>query len=241
MAEKNATVQRWLYTVLLYLLIPAVVVRLLWRGFGNAAYWRRWPERFGIGIRISGKKLIWIHAVSVGEVRATAPLVKGLREAYPDHDILITTTTPTGSDQVRQLYGDQVLHSYVPYDLPSVVSRFLNHVLPEIALIMETELWPNLFHLCRRRNIPIIIANVRLSESSMRGYRKVARLVRSTLRQVNRMAVQSHADAERLLSLGAPESAIQVTGSIKFDMPLPASVSESGEVLRREWGPGRPV
>lgn len=232
---------KWVYTFTLYFLTPLVLVRLAWRGIRNPGYWRRWHERFGFITSPEASRVIWIHAVSVGEVRAAAPLVNNLSERHPDYCIMITTTTPTGSEQVRLLFGDRVAHSYVPYDLPSVVNRFLDRVRPEIAVIMETELWPNIFHTCHRRNIPIIIANVRLSESSMRGYKKIARLVESTLQQVSKMAVQSQADAERLLALGAPESVIRVTGSMKFDMTLPASVLESGEALRREWGAARPV
>ncbi len=231
---------RW-YSLLLYLLLPLLFVRLIWRGFRNPAYWYRWHERFGFIPNSETSQIIWIHAVSVGEVRAAAPLVNNLLERHPGGSIMITTTTPTGSEQVGLLFGDKVAHSYVPYDLPSAVNRFLDRVRPKIAVIMETELWPNIFHTCHQRNIPIIIANVRLSESSLRGYKKIARLVKSTLQQVSKMAVQSQADAERLLALGAPEWIIRVTGSMKFDMTLPASVLESGEALRREWGAARPV
>lgn len=230
------------YNGLLRLLVPVILVRLLWRGLRNRGYWYRWGERFGCGPRLtSGRRVLWIHAVSVGEVRAAVPLVRALQDQYPEHTLLITTMTPTGSAQVRALFDATVEHCYVPYDLPSAVERFLDRAHPEVAVIMETELWPNLFHACARRHIPLCVANVRMSEASMRGYRKVARLTCATLAQVTRFGVQTQADAARVKYLGAPESAITVTGSIKFELKLPASLRESAEVLRHEWGWERPI
>ena len=171
------------YTWFLRLLFPLVLLRLLWRGFSNSHYWQRIPERFGFCHRVTTPRLIWIHAVSVGEVRATVPLVQTLMGSYPDYSLLITTMTPTGSAQVSQLFGDKVAHCYVPYDFPSAVRRFLDKVQPVIAIIMETELWPNLFHTCRARGIPVFVTNVRMSDSSMRKYLRFARLTRATLNQ----------------------------------------------------------
>lgn len=228
------------YTWLLRLLVSVALTRLLWRGLRNRDYWRRWSERFGFGPVIPSRT-IWIHAVSVGEVRASAPLVRALAARYPEDQIFITTTTPTGSAQVRSLFGQTVAHRYVPYDLPSAVERFLERVRPRVGLIMETELWPTLFHACRRRGIPLLLANVRLSESSMRGYRRVARLVRSTLAQVDVFCAQSQADAARLLALGAAAHRVHVTGSIKFELNLPASLLESADALRGQWGRGRRI
>ena len=142
-----------LYTWLLRLLFPVLIIRLGWRGLRNRAYWQRIPERFGFIPRIAAERLIWIHAVSVGEVRAVQPLVKALFDNYPDYAILLTTMTPTGSDQVKKLFNTQVWHCYVPYDFPSAVSRFLDRTRPALSLIMETELWPNIFHMCRKRSI----------------------------------------------------------------------------------------
>jgi len=232
---------RTLYSVILYLMVPAVMLRLLWRGLSNRGYWRRLPERFGFVPVLSGAPLIWIHAVSVGEVRAAQPLVRRLLETHPNHTLLITTMTPTGSEQVATLFGDSVAHCYVPYDLPSAVARFLERTQPRLALIMETELWPNIFHLCRARAIPLLVANVRMSERSMQRYLKFKRLTAATLRQVSVLAVQSTADAARLRALGAPESVIHVTGSIKFEVSLPASLREVAEVLRDAWGRERSI
>jgi 3-deoxy-D-manno-octulosonic-acid transferase len=232
---------RRLYTALLYLLLPLIVLRLFWRGLRNRAYWLRIPERFGFVARPDNAPLIWIHAVSVGEARAAVPLVKRLAEDYVHHRFLITTMTPTGSVTVRQTLGEQVAHCYVPYDYPSAVRRFLDRVRPALAVIMETELWPNLFHECRARGIPLLVANVRLSERSAHRYRRVARLARATLEQVSRFGVQNEADAARLRALGAAPERVAVTGSIKFELSLPASLIESAEVLRRTWSADRPV
>ncbi len=231
-----------LYTCLLRLLWPVVIVRLWLRGFRNHGYWRRIPERFGFVPRLDVARTIWIHAVSVGEARAAAPLVKRLRDRCPDHRLLITTMTPTGSATVINLFGDRVEHCYVPYDLPSAVRRFLDRMRPDLAIVMETELWPNLFHLCNARGIPVAVTNVRMSESSMRKYLRMApRLIHATLAQVRLLAAQSNADAERLLKLGADPKKVHVTGSIKFELALPASLAEAAQVLRRNWGQDRPV
>lgn len=255
---------RFFYTALLYLLTPFVLLRLAWRGLRAPLYWRRWSERFGYYGDLDLQSAIWIHAVSVGEVVAAEPLVRALRAAQPNATLLITTMTPTGSEQVRRLFGTEVRHVYVPYDLPLAVRRFLRRSRPRLALIMETELWPNLFHACRRRGIPVIVANARLSERSAAGYARVARLTRATLRDVSVIAAQSVADAQRfqqLLGLKGSEPfdvavrqidgdtldqraltpLIQVTGSIKFDLRLPDGLREQAAQLRRDIGAQRPV
>jgi len=228
---------RFLYSLLLYLLIPLVLTRLVWRGLRNRGYWLRWGERFGFVLRLEGP-VIWVHAVSVGEVRASAPLVKALARDYPGHRILITTMTPTGSATVRELFGDSVAHFYLPYDLPTAVWRFLNRARPRLALIMETELWPNLFHQCHAQGIPIILANVRMSEKSARGYRRVAGFTRATLANVSRVGAQTEADAERMRALGAAQ--IEVTGSIKFEIDVPTDLVARSAALRNGFGE-RPV
>lgn len=231
----------FLYNWLLRILTPLVMLRLVWRGFKNHAYWSRWAERFAIGLNFPQQKRIWIHAVSVGEARAAIPLVRELRDRYPDHAILITTMTPTGSAQVRTAFGNQVEHCYVPYDLPSVVRRFLDRARPQLALIMETELWPNLFHACGQLHIPLIVSNVRMSEKSMKGYLKVRMLAAATVNQVHKFACQGVQDAERMLRIGARRDQIEVTGSLKFEYRFPASLTEQGDILRQHWGPARLV
>jgi len=232
---------RAFYTWLLRLLLPFILLRLAWRGLRNPGYWHRIPERFGFIETPNETKLIWIHAVSVGEARAAAPIVKALAEHYPHHSVLITTMTPTGSATVRTLFGDRVLHCYVPYDYPLAVRRFLDRARPQLALVMETEMWPNLFHACQARGLPLIMANVRMSERSMRGYLRVAGLARATLAQVTSIAAQSQADAERMVRIGADPARVHVTGSIKFELSVSGSTLERADVLRGEWGRGRPV
>jgi len=232
---------RHLYIWFLRLLTPYVLLRLMWRGLRNPDYWRRIPERFGFIDPLPPPRVIWIHAVSVGEARAAAPLVHELTVRYPEHPLLITTMTPTGSAQVRELFGRSVAHCYAPYDYPGAVKRFLDRANPVMAIVMETELWPNIFHLCRARAIPVFVTNVRMSETSMRKYQRFANLARATLRQVSRFAAQSSADAQRLLTLGATPESVEVTGSIKFEINMGASMREAAEVLRLGWGQDRPV
>lgn len=228
------------YVWLLRLLLPLVLLRLLWRGVRNRAYWHRWRERLGWIPSLQHKKVIWLHAVSVGETRASEPLVNALLARYPDHRILITTTTPTGAAQVRRSFGERVAHYYFPFDLPGAVARFLDRARPQLLVVMETEWWPVLFHACRARAIPIIVANLRLSERAAARYRKFPSLTRATLTQVDVFAVQAQADAERLLVLGAPRERVQVTGSIKFDFTLPPDLPQQAQALRNALG-ARPV
>ncbi len=232
---------RILYSLLLYLLLPVVLVRLSWKGMRNPAYRRRWPERLGFIQPLPQPGTIWLHAVSVGETRAAVPLVRALMQRYPGRRLLITTMTPTGSAQVRELFGDAVAHCYVPYDLPDAVRRFLDRTRPDLALIMETELWPNLFHQCHERGIPLLVANVRMSEKSMGRYLTFAALTRATLQQVSLFAVQFEADALRLRRLGAAPERVRVTGSIKFDIHRPPELETQAQALRLAWGRDRQV
>lgn len=232
---------RGLYTLVLYLLTPFALARLLWRGLRAPGYWRRWRERFGFIPVGEGAAPIWVHAVSVGEVQAAVPLLRALLKQYPDVPLLVTTTTPTGSEQLRSLFESRVAHVYMPYDLPGAVARFLDRARPRLALMMETEIWPNLYHACAERGIPVVLVNARLSARSAAGYARVRGLTAATLQCLHRIAAQSRADAERLIELGAPPERAQVTGSIKFDMKIPASLTEQAAVLRRDWGLQRPA
>ncbi len=232
---------RRLYTALLYLLLPLVLLRLLWRSLRDPGYRRRWRERLG---RVPWPPLessLWIHAVSVGEVQAAQPLIRWLCRRYPELPKVITTTTPTGSRRVRELFGDQVRHVYLPYDIPRFLARFLDATRPRLALMIETEIWPNLLDACERRGLPCILANARLSERSARGYGRFGAFTRDTLRRFAVIAAQGGSDAERFVALGADPDRVQVTGSIKFDLHLPASLHEEAQVLRRLWGSDRPV
>jgi len=228
------SLQRRLYTGLLYAALPLLLARLVVRGFRNRAYWARWAERFGrVDVEPGG---VWFHAVSVGETQAAAPLIEALLPA----NILVTTMTPTGSDQVRRLMP-RVGHCYVPYDYPGAVRRFLDRARPRSLVILETEIWPNLIDACRARGIPVAIVNLRLSQRSHRRYLRVRGVMATLLEQVDLFAVQSEPDARRLIELGARPASVHVTGSIKFDVDLPASLTEVAQVLRREWGSRRPV
>ena len=230
-----------LYTFLLYLLLPFVLLRLLWRGIKVSSYRQRWRERFGLFDSHPAPGGIWVHAVSVGETQAVEPLVRRLMKQYPEIPIVITTSTPTGSERVKKLFGDTVFHVYYPYDIPWCIENFLQRVKPRMLLMVETEIWPNMLTLCQQHHIPTLLANGRLSVKSARGYARLGAFTRETFNKISLLAVQSQADADRFTRLGLPKQRIEVTGSIKFDMNIPASVQEQTQVVRRSWVEGRPV
>lgn len=232
---------RTVYTLLLYLATPIVLFRLAWRGWRAPAYWQRWGERFGfIPVQRSGPA-IWIHAVSVGEAVLAAPLIRALHQRYPTFSLVVTTTTPTGSERIRNLFGGKVFHVYAPYDLPGPVRRFLARTQTRLAIIMETELWPNWFHHCHCRGIPVIVANARISPRSARGYLRIRRLIGPVLQQARTIAVQTEADRQRILALGASPAQVRIMGNMKFDVRLPAHIAEQGAALREVWGSQRSV
>ncbi|MET0071034.1 MAG: lipid IV(A) 3-deoxy-D-manno-octulosonic acid transferase [Candidatus Thiodiazotropha sp.] len=232
---------RYLYTLIFTLLIPVYLLRIYWRGFRAPAYRKRWLERFGFFETPVEQSGIWVHAVSVGEVQAVAQLVGRLIDRYPDMPLLITTTTPTGADRVKAMFGNDVTHRYAPIDLPWVVRRFLGQFQPRLLILVETEIWPNLIYYAKLEGVPTLLANARLSVRSARGYHRVAGLTREALRNLTLVAPHAEADAERFHTLGARPERIEVTGSIKFDVHLPGSLLERVDVLRREWGGQRPV
>jgi 3-deoxy-D-manno-octulosonic-acid transferase len=229
------------YDLLLYLALPVVLLRLLWRSQRLPAYRERWRERLGYYKDGNLRAAVWIHAVSVGEVQAAQPVIRHLLERYPGQGVMVTTTTPTGSARLRALFEDRVRHVYVPYDLMPAVTRYLDAVVPRLVLVMETEVWPNLLAACERRGIPVVLANARLSQRSARGYARLGTFARKTFARFALIAAQAPADAARFIELGAPPERVRVTGSIKFDLHLPASLREQAEVMRRLWGCERPV
>ena len=230
---------RLIYTGLLYLLLPLALLRLYWRGYRDPGHRQRWRERLGF-VSPPPPGGLWLHAVSVGETRAALPLIRALLVRYPDLPLLVTTTTLTGSRQVQQALGKQVYHCYAPYDLPGAVRRFLRRVQPRLVVIMETELWPNLLRQCAATDLPILVANARLSERSARGYGRIRGLTASMLRDLSLIAAQADADAARFRALGAPR--VEVAGNLKYDLTLPTDLSERGRQLRRNvLGEARPI
>ena len=224
-----------LYTILLYMLVPFILLRLLWRGLRSPGYRKRWSERFGFFPAFNVSETVWIHAVSVGEVMAAERLVKMLLEHNPDLSVVITTTTPTGSTRVSTLFGDSVLHVYAPYDLPFALRNFICRAKPKLLVMIETEIWPNMLAVCEQNGIETILANARLSEKSAANYAKWPEFTRMILGKIGLVAAQGDADAKRFIALGLSEDRIMVTGSVKFDSHIPASLLERSEVLRREW------
>jgi len=229
---------RFLYSLLLYVLLPFTPLKLLWRGMRQPEYRQHLAERYGFYTINPQQPVIWLHCVSLGETRAAAPLVQALMAQYPQHRILLTHATPTGREAGEQLFGRRVDRVYLPYDTPDAVARFLNHFRPAIGLLMETELWFNLIAACKARDIPLLLVNARLSERSARGYGKVANLSRQGLQGLTAIAAQTAQDAERFRQLGADH--VAVCGNLKFDVQPPPSAGIAGEALRSLFGE-RPV
>jgi len=231
---------RFLYNLLTYLVLLPYAGYWLVRGFGNRVYFDRLGQRFGFGFP-KFDACIWIHAVSVGEVQAAASLVRALARRVPERKLLITTVTPTGAACVRNLFGDLVEHAYIPFEFPHAVASFFRRTNPDLALIMETEIWPNLYRGCGVRKIPLVLVSARISPKSVPGYRKLLPLIRETLSHGIIIAAQSESDAERFLALGANPARTRVTGNIKFDGELAPQIIEQGRALREELFGDRPV
>lgn len=227
------------YKFLLYLLLPFTALKLLWRARKQAEYLQHWRERYGFYCTPINVPVIWLHCVSVGETRAATPLVKALLKQYPNHQILLTHTTPTGRATSEQLFGDNVQRVYLPYDVPFAVHGFLRHFKPVIGVLMETELWFNLIAACKQHSIPLLLVNARLSERSARGYAKLGKLARQGLQDLAEIAAQTQADAERLEQLGAKQ--VSVAGNLKFEVIPPVDAVMQGQQLRTLLGNSRPI
>lgn len=234
---------RWLYTALLRLIFPLIWLRLWLRGRHAPAYRLRWGERLGITRQPAPtRQPLWLHSVSVGETLAAQPLVQALRKAHPELPLLITTMTPTGSERVVAIWGDAVSHVYAPYDYPAAIERFLKHWRPCALVVMETELWPNTLAAVRRHELPVLLANARLSERSARGYAKAGGLAREMMRNLTSVAAQDEATAARFRALGVPNARVSVTGSLKFDITISADQTARAEAWRVQHAlAGRPV
>ncbi|NRB39001.1 MAG: lipid IV(A) 3-deoxy-D-manno-octulosonic acid transferase [Pseudomonadales bacterium] len=226
---------RTFYTILFLHLLPLFILRLYWRSIKAPAYRGRLHERFAnIPKRKSDKPLIWIHAVSVGETIAAVPMIKALQQQYPEHEICITSTTPTGSDRVKAAFSDSVLHYYLPYDLPSLFARFITRLNPALVIIMETELWPNMLAVCKEKGVPAILANGRMSPRSAKGYQRFSSLTAPMLASITTIAAQSKVDAQRFIDLGASQDTVNTTGSIKFDISLEGVVQTRMQALQQQ-------
>jgi 3-deoxy-D-manno-octulosonic-acid transferase len=223
---------RALYTLLLRLVLPLVLVRLWWRGRAEPLYREAVGERLGHYEGDRPEKLIWIHAVSVGESRAAAPLVRALAGAFADHGILVTCTTAAGRETIKQLYGESVLLAYLPYDLPEAVQHFLEYYRPRLGILMETELWPNLLAQCARNGVPMLLANARLSMRSARAYRRWGALARPAIGALAGVCAQTAEDAARLRALGARN--VEVTGNLKFDVDPDTAQLAAGRAWRAQ-------
>ena len=229
---------RLLYSILTLLLLPWALLHLLWRARRQPEYLHHWSERLGWFRQPAPAKVIWVHAVSVGETRAAQPLIAALQRQYPYHAILLTQMTPTGRTTAVSLFGDTVTCAYLPYDLPWAAGRFLDHFQPAFGLIVETEIWPNLIAAAGRREIPVLLVNARLSERSAGRYARWPSLTREALAGLATVAAQGDDDADRLRALGARQ--VEVLGNLKYDVAPPAAQLALGDEFRRQFG-GRPV
>jgi len=232
---------RYLYTLAGYLLLAPIFCAVLWfRSLRDARYRKNFSQRFGNGDTLA-EPSIWVHAVSVGEVNAAAVLVRTLYDRYPGVPLVVTTLSPMGDERARALLGDRASIRYLPLDLPGSVHKFFDRVKPRIAVIFETELWPNLYHECGRRRVPLVLASARLSPRAMGRYRRFLSLFREVLSNRVTIAAQGESDAERFRSLGAAPERTHVTGNLKFDFAVPANVKTKGAQLREFYAAGRPV
>jgi 3-deoxy-D-manno-octulosonic-acid transferase len=230
---------RFLYTAIFYLILPFLFIRLYRRGVRNADFRKRWAERLAFYSQPHQPVEIFFHAVSVGEAESLFSLIEQLLTAQPKLNILVTTTTPTGSARVKAVLADRVQHVYLPYDYPDAIARFLKHFQPKIAVIVETEIWPNLFHQCAKQQIPLLIINARLSEHSYQGYQKLAALTKPALNHVSFIAAQTQQDAARFNAFVDDKSKVQVLGNIKFDLRIDSGLIEQGQRLRQKLFPNR--
>ncbi|MEQ8800169.1 MAG: lipid IV(A) 3-deoxy-D-manno-octulosonic acid transferase [Salinisphaeraceae bacterium] len=234
---------RHVYSLLLILLLPLVLAGFAWRGLREPGYRRGWGQRLEFG-RPAATGGIWVHAASVGEVQVAAGLVRGLAERHPELPRLVTTFTPSGCDRARQVLGDIAEVRLLPFDLPGAMRRFVVRHQPRLVIVVETELWPNMLAACRANGVPVMLANARLSDRSVRRYRRwpLRTLMAETVTAIDRVAAARETDAGRFAELGVPVERIHTTGNLKFDLPLPDDVLARGQALRKRWqAEARPV
>lgn len=232
---------RFLYTIIFYLLLPFILLRLWIKNRKTPSGLQFWHERLGFDLRPLSPGGIWVHAVSVGESVTAIPLIKLLQQRYPGTPIIVTNETITGAERIRAELGNSVSQLYFPYDLPLVLKKFFNALQPKLLILLETELWPNILAMCQLYQVPVVLVNARLSERSAKAYRRVFPVMRQMLKSINAIAAQFQADADRFIDLGFPAEKIQVTGSLKFDLTLPLQLSEQAQGWRKIWGENRLV
>ncbi|MCW8444680.1 lipid IV(A) 3-deoxy-D-manno-octulosonic acid transferase [Fluoribacter gormanii] len=225
------------YSFLMYLLSPFLLIRLWWKGRSLPSYRERISERFFLGTHDYKPFDVWIHAVSLGEVIAAIPLIDALLEK--NWSILVTTMTPTGSERVQARFGNKVTHQYVPYDLPCVLKRFFKQIQPRVGVIMETELWPNLIYQARAAQVPLLLANARISDDSLHGYKKIKFIIRPILNQFSAILAQGEEDAQRYIALGARKEIVHVLGNMKFDLQTNKIDNKRFSDLKSHWGAER--
>ena len=232
---------RLMYHTLTYILLPFLVLFWFAKSLLNKSYLDRLTQRFGFGYPKLNSGSIWIHAVSVGEVQASIPLVNELKQHYPYKEIIITTVTPTGSKQVKNIFKDAVETSYIPFETNFAIKNFFNSIKPSVALIMETEIWPNLYKECGLRGVPLILVSARISENSLINYKRFLPLFRDTLSHGILIAAQSQIDADRFLALGASKDRTWIMGNIKFDFKLPEEILTKAKIYRSKIFPRRHI
>jgi len=226
---------RYIYNFLFYLLLPLLPLRLYLRSRKNPAYLKNWGERFAHYSTLSLKNSIWLHAVSLGEAIAAIPLIKQLQDAYPNKNIVITTMTPTGREKIKATFPESVFIFYVPYDYPQAVKRFLEHIEPNLLIIMETELWPNLIYYTAKRHVPILLVNARLSLNSFLGYNRIKSFISKVLNNITVIAAQSKEDGNRFIQLGFPSEKLHITGNIKFDIDISQNILKEAQIVIEQW------
>ena len=227
---------RNLYTALFCLLLPIYFARLCWKGLSNKEYFLRWSERLGYSSELPSKdkSIIWIHAVSVGEVNASMPLLRALITDYPHSEILVTTTTPTGSKLLIERLGNKIKHQYLPVDIPFFINSFLNKWNPKILILLETEIWPNIINICKRRGIYSALVNARLSEKSKKNYLNYSALIKPVIEKIDLILTQFESDKRRFQEI-VERKDINTCGNLKFDQDVPTELEDISKTIKLDW------
>ncbi|OZB18093.1 MAG: 3-deoxy-D-manno-octulosonic acid transferase [Marinobacter sp. 34-60-7] len=226
---------QFIYSLLIRLALPFILLRLWWQGRHAPALRQNWQQRLGFVPELT-QPVIWVHAVSVGETIAAGPMVRRLLALNLDATILMTAMTDTGLAQAKTMFGERVAYAYAPYDTPGSICRFLRRVKPGILVILETEIWPNMITQCRQNHVPVFLINARLSERSARGYERIRWLAARVMNSITWVAAQAEADAERFRHIGVDPSHVEVTGSVKFDVDIPDSIRQASCRFRESLG-----